>query len=76
MLVADQLHARSVARAAVIPDGVGFDVAATLPIAGLTALRAVELGAPVRGSRVLVTGGSGGVGQFAVRLGETATSAP
>ncbi len=57
-----------VARAAIIPDGVGFDVAATLPIAGLTALRAIELGAPVKGSRVLVTGGSGGVGQFAVRL--------
>jgi NADPH:quinone reductase-like Zn-dependent oxidoreductase len=57
-----------VARAAVIPEGVGFDVAATLPIAGLTALRAVELGAPLRGSRVLVTGGSGGVGQFAVQL--------
>ncbi len=57
-----------VARAAVIPDGVGFDVAATLPVAGLTALRAVELGAPVKGSRVLVTGASGGVGQFGVQL--------
>ncbi len=57
-----------VARAAVIPEGVGFDVAATLPIAGLTALRAIELGAPVKGSRILVTGASGGVGQFAVRL--------
>jgi len=57
-----------VARAAVIPEGVGFDVAATLPIAGLTALRAIELGAPVKGSRVLVTGASGGVGQFGVQL--------
>ncbi len=57
-----------VARVAVIPDGVGFDVAATLPIAGLTAVRALELGAPLRGSRVLVTGASGGVGQFVVQL--------
>ncbi len=57
-----------VARAAVIPEGVGFDVASTLPIAGLTAVRALELTAPLKGSRVLVTGGSGGVGQFAVQL--------
>lgn len=57
-----------VARVAVIPEGVGFDVAATLPIAGLTALRALELVAPLRSSRVLVTGASGGVGQFAVQL--------
>ena len=55
-----------VARAAIIPDGVGFDVAATLPVAGLTALRALQLGAPLKGARVLVTGASGGVGQFGV----------
>jgi NADPH:quinone reductase-like Zn-dependent oxidoreductase len=57
-----------VARVGVIPDGVGFDVAATLPIAALTAVRAIALAAPVKGSRILVTGGSGGVGQFAVQL--------
>jgi NADPH2:quinone reductase len=34
----------------------------------LTSLRAVELGAPLKGSRVLVTGASGGVGQFGVQL--------
>jgi NADPH:quinone reductase-like Zn-dependent oxidoreductase len=57
-----------VARVAVIPDGVGYDVAATLPIAALTAVRALALAAPVKGLRILVTGGSGGVGQFAVQL--------
>ena len=57
-----------VARVGVIPDGVSFDVAATLPIAALTAVRAIALAAPVKGLRVLVTGGSGGVGQFAIQL--------
>ena len=57
-----------VARAAAIPEGVDLDVAATLPIAGLTALRALALAEPLANKRVLVTGGSGGVGQFAIQL--------
>jgi NADPH2:quinone reductase len=55
-------------RAALIPDGIDFDIAATLPIAGLTILRAFALAAPLEGKRVLITGGSGGVGQFAIQL--------
>ena len=47
-----------------LPDGVTFEQAATLPVAGLTALRALELGGFVLGKRVLVTGASGGVGRF------------
>ena len=39
--------------------------AATLPIAGLTALYALERGGPLLGRSVLTTGASGGVGQFA-----------
>jgi NADPH:quinone reductase-like Zn-dependent oxidoreductase len=54
--------------AAVLPDSVSFEQAATLPIAGLTALRALRAGAPLLGRRVLVTGATGGVGQFAVQL--------
>jgi NADPH:quinone reductase len=57
-----------VSRAAVIPEGVETAVAATLPIAGLTVVRALELGEPLAGRRVLITGASGGVGQFAVQL--------
>jgi NADPH:quinone reductase-like Zn-dependent oxidoreductase len=53
---------------AVIPDTVSDAAAAVLPIAGLTAWRALELGGPTLGSRVLVTGGSGGVGRLAVQL--------
>ena len=55
-------------RAGVIPDGMECEVAATLPIAGLTAVRAIELGEPLAASSVLVTGGSGGVGQFTIQL--------
>ena len=51
-----------------LPDGVSFAHAATLPVAGLTALRGLEVGGFVLGRRVLVTGASGGVGRFAIQL--------
>ena len=53
---------------AVIPDAVSDAAASVLPIAGLTAWRALELGGFSLRSRVLVTGGSGGVGRLAVQL--------
>lgn len=55
-------------RTAVIPNNVEFGAAATLGVAGLTALRALRVGGPLLGARVLVTGASGGVGRFAVQL--------
>jgi NADPH2:quinone reductase len=55
-------------RIAVLPDGVSFSEAATLPVAGLTALRTLRLGGNLLGRSVLVTGASGGVGHFAVQL--------
>jgi NADPH:quinone reductase-like Zn-dependent oxidoreductase len=51
-----------------LPDGISFAQAATLPVAGLTALRALEIGGYVVGKRVLITGASGGVGRFAIQL--------
>lgn len=51
-----------------IPDGVSFEQAATLPVAGLSALRAVRVGGALLGRNVLVTGATGGVGQVAVQL--------
>jgi NADPH2:quinone reductase len=51
-----------------LPGGVTFAQAATLPVAGITALRALEISGFVLGKRVLVTGASGGVGRFAVQL--------
>lgn len=53
---------------AAIPDGVTFAQAAALPTAALTALRTLRLGGATVGDRVLITGASGGVGQFAVQL--------
>jgi NADPH2:quinone reductase len=55
-----------------LPDGVSFEQAACLPVAGLTALRAFELCGFLLGKRVAVTGASGGVGRFAVQLARDA----
>jgi len=57
---------------AALPDAVPFEAAATLPVAGLTALFALEAGGPVLGRRVLVTGAAGGVGRFAIQLAHRA----
>ena len=51
-----------------IPDSVSFAQASTLPVAGLTALLALEKNGSVLGRNVLITGASGGVGDFAVQL--------
>jgi len=55
-----------------LPNGVSFEQGAALPVAGITALRALELGGFVLGERVLVTGASGGVGRFAIQLAKLA----
>jgi NADPH2:quinone reductase len=55
-------------RSAVLPESVSFAQAATLPVAGLTALRALRLGGTLLGRSVLVTGATGGVGHLAVQL--------
>jgi NADPH2:quinone reductase len=55
-----------------LPDGISFEQASTLPVAGLTALRSLERGGFVLGKPVLVTGASGGVGRFAVQLAKRA----
>jgi NADPH:quinone reductase-like Zn-dependent oxidoreductase len=57
---------------AVVPAAVSDAQAATLPTAGLTALRALEIGGLLLGRRVLVTGADGGVGRFAVQLAAAA----
>jgi NADPH:quinone reductase len=57
---------------AALPDGVSDVQAATLPVAGLTALKAMDIFGSVLGRRVLVTGASGGVGRFAIQLAKLA----
>jgi NADPH2:quinone reductase len=51
-----------------IPDGVTDAQAATLPVAGLTALHGLRKGGLLLGKKVLITGATGGVGQVAIQL--------
>jgi NADPH:quinone reductase len=57
---------------AVLPDKVTFAQAATFPVAGLTALYALAKGGLLVDRRVLVSGATGGVGDFAVQLARLA----
>jgi len=71
-LVDDQGWAQRAAvpshRMAALPETVGFPQAATLPVAGLTALRTLRHGGPLVGRRVLITGAAGGVGTLAIQI--------
>lgn len=51
-----------------LPDSVTFAQAATLPVAGLTALHALWKGGFLLESAILVTGATGGVGDYALQL--------
>ena len=58
------------AATAMVPDGLSFEEAAAVPVAGLTAWQAlVDRGELAQGEAVLVNGGAGGVGHFAVQIG-------
>ncbi len=55
------------------PASLSFEDAACLPIAGVTAWQAIHKdGAVTPGQRVLIQGGSGGVGHFAVQIAKRA----
>jgi NADPH:quinone reductase-like Zn-dependent oxidoreductase len=51
-----------------LPDEISAELAAALPLAGLTALRLVRAAGGIAGRRVLLTGASGGVGHYFVEL--------
>lgn len=51
-----------------IPDKLTFTEAATLPVAGLTALNALRKGGMLLGKRIFITGSTGGVGLFTHQL--------
>ncbi|MFT5172072.1 MAG: NADPH2:quinone reductase [Gammaproteobacteria bacterium] len=63
-----QLCAVPVNDLAVLPDEVSLTDAATLPVAGLTALYGLERGQRLLAANVLITGATGGVGYFACQL--------
>ena len=53
---------------AILPDSVSFQQASTLPVAGLTALYALDRAAGLTGRNVLITGASGGVGNIGIQI--------
>ncbi|GAA4093773.1 NADP-dependent oxidoreductase [Nocardioides kongjuensis] len=63
----------NVDRVAPVPEAMGFAEAAALPVAALTAWQALQHNGGVQpGQRVLVHGGSGGLGSFAVQFARAA----
>jgi NADPH:quinone reductase-like Zn-dependent oxidoreductase len=67
---AERIRAPSHAVAA-LPDAVSDAQAATLPVAGLTALHALRQGGLLLGRKVLIDGATGGVGHLAIQLAAT-----
>lgn len=60
------------AKLAAQPEGVSFEQAAAVPIAGLTALQALrDKGRLQPGQKVLINGASGGIGTFAVQIAKS-----
>jgi NADPH:quinone reductase-like Zn-dependent oxidoreductase len=62
-----ELRAVKESRVRLIPEGMSFNEAASLPIAALTALNGLRRCGVGKNTVVLVTGGTGGVGHFAVQ---------
>jgi NADPH:quinone reductase-like Zn-dependent oxidoreductase len=51
-----------------MPDGLSFEIAAGLPVGGLTALNGLRQCGDLQGKTVLINGATGGVGHFAVQI--------
>jgi len=59
-------------QAVALPPGVPFEVGACLGIPALTALHAVRMDGGVSGKSLLVTGGAGAVGHYAIQMAKLA----
>jgi NADPH2:quinone reductase len=58
------------AQAVKLPDKVGFEAGACLGIPAMTAIHAVALAGADKGTTLLVAGGAGSVGQYAIQFGK------
>ncbi len=56
---------------ALMPVKSSFEQAATIPMAGVTALQGIKLGGVKEGQSVLINGASGGVGLFALQIAKS-----
>jgi len=63
-----ELRAVDEANVRLIPEGMSFNEAASLPIAALTALNGLRKCGVGKGTKVLINGGTGGVGHFAIQI--------
>lgn len=59
-------------RAVLLPDGVSFEAGACLGVPAITAHHALFCDGPIEGQTVLIHGGAGNVGAFAVQLAKLA----
>jgi len=64
------------AQAVALPPAVPFDVGACLGIPALTALQATRVDGGVAGKSVLVTGGAGAVGHYAIQMAKLGGASP
>ena len=59
-------------QAVLLPDGASFELGASLGVPAMTAHRCLSADGPVTGESVLVAGGAGAVGHFAIELAKYA----
>jgi NADPH:quinone reductase len=59
-----------------LPDGISFELGASLGVPAMTAHRCVFADGPVAGQALLVAGGAGAVGHFAIQLGAWGGASP
>jgi NADPH:quinone reductase len=55
-------------QATTLPDGVPIEVGACLGIPAMTAHRVLTIDGPIRGQTLLITGGAGAVGNYAIQI--------
>lgn len=62
-------------RAVKLPDGISFNVGASLGVPAITAHRCLFLDGPIEGKTILVQGGAGAVGKYAIELAKWGNAA-